>query len=218
MDILSAGISKGSKEVWQDKVMIEKLSKAIVNYQSEVGTIQKEDINVYQYGYTLMAEVILNVSISVLLGFALDQIKEVIFFLCMFIPLRSFAGGYHAKKAWQCVVLSNLSIVMTLGLSDWVIQYNISVFIYLIGEFVLGVIIVYLSPVESENKKLDLLEKKLYKKYTTGIFLIELLVGIGLLIADKYMMCNVLFVVHIIQVISLLVVGIKQKKIWKRRQ
>ena len=189
--------------------MIEKLSKVIVNYQSEVGIIKKEDINVYQYGYTLIAEVIFNICISIILGIALDQIREVIFFLSMFIPLRSFAGGYHAKKAWQCIILSNSSIMMALGLADWLEKYNIPMFIYLIVEIVLGVIIIHFSPVECRNKKLNLLEKNLYKKYTTEIFLIELLVVIILFIADKHIMVNVLFCVHIIQVISLLITNKK---------
>ena len=67
--------------------MIEKLVTRFVDFQAGIGTIKEDDVNVYQYGYTLMVEVILNMALSLMLGVLLGQIKKVIFFLCMFIPL-----------------------------------------------------------------------------------------------------------------------------------
>ncbi len=192
--------------------MIEKLVTTFVEFQLGIGTIQDDDVNVYRYGYTLMIEVILNMTLSLIVGALLRQIKEVIFFLCMFIPLRSFCGGYHAKKAWQCAIVSNLSVVGALALSELLVQHSIPLFIIFLGETVLGIVIGYFSPVESQNKKFNAVEQKLYKKYAKNILMIEIAVEIVFLISGNQKMFSVLFCAHITQAVSLLIVFCKSKK------
>ena len=40
--------------------MIEKLVTSIIKMQLRIGTIQKDDMKIYQYGYTLLIEVLIN--------------------------------------------------------------------------------------------------------------------------------------------------------------
>ncbi|RKI26564.1 hypothetical protein D7V82_10420 [bacterium 1xD8-6] len=191
--------------------MIEKWVKAFVEFQTGIGVIQDDDVSVYQYGYTVMIEVLLNTAISFVLGVLLGQIKEVCFFLCMFIPLRSFCGGYHATKAWQCAILSNLSVIGALVLSEMLTQYRISPFVYIIGEICIGSVIAYYSPVESVHKKLNVEEQKIYRKYVTKILMVEMVAAIVFLISGSQKMFNVIFFVHIIQGLSLLKISVGMK-------
>ena len=184
--------------------MIEDLVTIFIKYQFKIGIIQREDFSIYKYGYTLMIEVVFNICVSILLGVFLNAINEVFLSLCMFIPLRSFCGGYHAKKAWQCFILSNLSILMILILSKLLIYYNTPLFIYFIAEVALGSVIVYLSPIESENKKINFIEKETYIKYIKKILIIEIVLGIVFAIFGNQKIFSVLFGVYIIQVVSLL--------------
>ncbi len=86
--------------------MVARLSKALVRFQISIGLIKEEDANIYQYGYAVMAEMASNIVISICFGIWLGQLKGVLFFLCMFLPLRSYCGGYHADKAWKCMLQS----------------------------------------------------------------------------------------------------------------
>ena len=75
--------------------------------------------------------------------------------MCAFVPLRSFCGGYHAKKAWKCIALSNISIMSAILFADFIARFNISLIWFLAGEVILGIIIMHLSPVESCNILID---------------------------------------------------------------
>jgi len=57
-------------------MMIEKLVTTFVKFQSDIGAIHDDDVNVYQYGYTLMIEVILNMTLSLIVGALLGRIKD----------------------------------------------------------------------------------------------------------------------------------------------
>ena len=87
--------------------MIARLAGKFVSFQISAGIIKEGDYNIYQYGYTMLVEIALNLVVSVCLGIWLRQIKSIIFFFFIFLPLRSYCGGYHANKAWKCVLLSN---------------------------------------------------------------------------------------------------------------
>ena len=91
--------------------MIARLARVFVEFQVSIGLIKEEDANIYQYGYTVMVEMVLSIVISICLGVWLGQVRDILFFLCMFLPLRSYCGGYHADKAWKCMLLSNAAAI-----------------------------------------------------------------------------------------------------------
>lgn len=183
--------------------MIDRWAEAFAEFQLKHGNIQQEDISVYRYGYTLMLEVIVNVGISIFLGIIFKSLKEVIFFLCMFIPLRSFSGGYHADKAWKCFILSNLAVAGVAVTSKLMIlnaplrlAENI---IITIAALVIGA----LSPVDSQNRKLNISERKKYKHCTCIVIAAELLLEIVFYSMKMAVYYHIILMVYIIQFFSL---------------
>lgn len=191
--------------------MIEKLVKRFVILQSEYGTIRDDDINVYQYGYTLMIEVILNLALSLVLGVLLRQIKEVIFFLCIFIPLRSFCGGYHTNKAWKCIILSNLTVIGVVVLSKLMVFNELPELIKNVIMVVAAFMIVMLAPVETQNRELSVHEKKIYKRYAGIIMFIVVIIEIALCSLEMVVYYHIVLMVQIIQLFSLVIVLVKSK-------
>ena len=183
--------------------MIEKLALVFVKYQLEIGMIQKEYMAVYQYGYTAMLEVILNICLSVFIGIILGQIKEIIFFLCMFIPLRSFSGGYHADKTWKCVVLSNFIVVFAVEAAKWMAAYEMSLPVTNTIILCSALMVAIISPIESQNKKLNAYEKKKYK-YCSGMIIgVELALAVILIYTNLRVYYYIVVMVYIAQLISL---------------
>lgn len=91
--------------------------------------------------------------------------------MAAYIPLRSFAGGYHAKTPLRCYIFSVIMlIVVSIGLK----YLSVSEWVYyaVLLASVLGVLV--LSPVEDINKPLDEMEHKVYKKRAIIIAAIEL--------------------------------------------
>ena len=95
----------------------------LVNKQSQHYTMTDEDEKIYRYGYILLCEVILNVVIALAIGIGFSKIKEVMFFLGMYIPLRSFCGGWHADKIWKCTLISNAILLLQVYSLEKLLRY-----------------------------------------------------------------------------------------------
>lgn len=184
--------------------MIEKLADYIVTRQRAAGFIDDENISVYQYGYTLMFEVIINIFISLAVGILLDKLLTVVFCLLMFIPLRSFSGGYHANKMWQCTILSNVSIGIIVCISKIYILENMILLIAL--EIMVVPFIVLMTPVQSENRVLCKAEIMHYKKMVKLILTVEIMIGIICALLRFYNLVNVILLLHIL-VVFVLILG-----------
>ena len=81
----------------------------------------------------------------------------------MYIPLRSFCGGWHADKIWKCTIISNIILLLQILGKRFLVQNMV---IYMnIGLFLLCLIsILHLAPVETESKKINANERHIYKK------------------------------------------------------
>ena len=103
--------------------MIQMIVNVLVNKQSQHYTMTDEDEKIYRYGYILLCEVILNVVIALAIGIGFSKIKEVMFFLGMYIPLRSFCGGWHADKIWKCTLISNAILLLQVYSLEKLLRY-----------------------------------------------------------------------------------------------
>ena len=92
--------------------MIQKIVDVLISKQLQNHTMTDEDKKIYRYGYVLLCEVVLNLAIALVIGIFFSKTKAVMFFLGMYIPLRSFCGGWHADKIWKCTVISNVILLL----------------------------------------------------------------------------------------------------------
>jgi accessory gene regulator B len=184
--------------------MIERLVELLIVQQLNARMITKENISVYRYGYILMFEMSINVLIAFIIGYFFHELPVVIFFLFIFIPLRSYCGGYHAPKAWICIILSNAFIVCVVLFSR-----NMNLIIYNKEIFLLEIIciglITVLAPIQSSAKKLNSNEKQLYKKYIKIILIIQVILEIFFFTFALNKYGYVIIMSHIIQVLALAV-------------
>lgn len=185
--------------------MIKRAVTRLVNTQIRLGTIQESDRNVYEYGYQLMIEAFINVVISLLLGAVLGCFKEVVFFLIVFMPLRSFCGGYHAAKTWQCTVLSNLVVLLVIVVSKVSLLAGIITPVYILGDIVIGGMIVLFAPVDNENRRLGEKERRRYKMTASVIMSVEALLCIILCVSSFRTYSDIILTSHTIQLCSLLI-------------
>lgn len=183
--------------------MTEKLIESYLRKQSSVGLIKEEDIGIFRYGYALMIEVFINFIVSILIGLLLGEVIMALAFLVAFIPIRSFAGGYHADKAWKCVILSNAVIAAAICIAQVMSKLD-HVILFALIEVILGVIIFLLAPVQSINKKLSALEVTFYKRIVLIIYAIEIMEEmISFQFGYKDIACIIL-IAHVVVVVSLL--------------
>lgn len=190
--------------------MLQNVINIIINKQVESRTILEDEVNIYRYGYLLMFEVIINVIISVLIGIFFDDLKTVIFFLIMYIPLRSYAGGWHANKIYKCTIVSSLILVvaeiLVIHISNIYALYFVPILVVCIAAIIL------VAPVDTESKPLSQMEKKICKKKMYGIIATQIcvLVYMSRITYEKYII--IIGYVYVVQALMLLIEKIKQKK------
>lgn len=151
--------------------LLTRLSRKIVNDLTRSDIVKAEDAEIYIYGINQILMYSINISSALIIGLIFDVFTEVAVFMAAYIPLRSFAGGYHAKTPLRCYVFSVIMlIVVSIGLK----YLHIADWVYYAVLVAATLVVLVLSPVEDRNKPLDEIEHKVYKRRTILIAAVEL--------------------------------------------
>ena len=109
--------------------------------------------------------VLLNLISTIVIGVIAGKVFESIAFLVFYIPLRSYAGGYHASTPRRCYFIF-IVIIMAMLL-----------FIILL---LVGMVVCFaFAPVEDKNKPLDRDEISVFKKRAYLILSIEFFIWLA---------------------------------------
>lgn len=153
--------------------MIDQTVAIIVNGLIKRGLMRESELELYRFGINRLLLFFINIATTVVIGILCGMIWQSVIFSSAYIPLRRYAGGYHAKTPQMCYILSTLLIFGVLQ----VLKYfpNNELLIVLI-TVLSGMIIFIKAPIESVNKPLNKVEKTVFKKHTRIILLIEIFI------------------------------------------
>ena len=184
-----------------------RLSRKIGDNLVESNIINAEDAEIYIYGINQILVSILNVSSALIIWLIFGVFFEIAVFMAAYIPLRTFAGGYHAKTPLSCYVFS---VIMLIVVSIGMKYLSIEEWIYYVILAAAASVVLILAPVEDRNKPLDEIEHKVYKRRTILIAAVELTLAMLL----KLLMLDDLFIAtaYSFVVLSLMLIAGKAKK------
>lgn len=118
----------------------------------------------YEYAIYILLSGLFHLFSVVALGLCFNMVLESLVFYCSFILIRKFAGGYHAKTPTRCYIFSVFSSVVALCLIKFIGYLNFFYYcIFVVFEILCVVFIIVRSPLDNENKPLNVKEKSLYK-------------------------------------------------------
>lgn len=166
---------------------LKQISKSLANNLLQSGIISLDDLELYDYGIQLILSILINFVTTILIGIFFDMILETFLFILIYIPLRTYAGGYHAKNHLKCYILSVVIIISYLLTIKYI---YISCFISLLIIVVSSGIICILAPVENLNKPLIQSEQRRYGKISRVISSDILLVAMVLARLNLPTMCG----------------------------
>ncbi len=95
--------------------MIEMLSKKVVSGLLKNHAICEEECGLYRYGCEIFLTMTLNTCFIFFQGILMDRLLETIIFIVCFIPIRTYAGGYHATSFFRCFILTNCMFAIDFG-------------------------------------------------------------------------------------------------------
>lgn len=150
---------------------MERVLNNFLQKQISYGNLKEDDIEIYYFGLKQSLMFLLHLMTTILIGVVMEEWLEAIVILLVFIPLRTNAGGYHARHRSSCYIFSTLLTILML----WGVKVlGWSTISMLLISIISGFIIWNLSPVEDANKPLCELECRVYRKRARMILLGEI--------------------------------------------
>ena len=138
--------------------------------------ITDEDKEIALYGMKRLTMLVTSIGVALLIGIAVGELKGVILFLAMFMPLRVFTGGLHMPRLWLCGIASSLLIISVALLIKYIEPEKMIASELLILCIISAIIIIILAPVDTENKRLFFHEKRKFKIISAVLVLAEIAV------------------------------------------
>ncbi|SCG82403.1 accessory gene regulator B [Proteiniborus sp. DW1] len=166
--------------------MINQIACYIVNKMKNYDVANEENIDLYIYGLEILIITIIKYLGIFIISFLLGVVKEALVFVLAFSMLRNQAGGVHLDSFWQCFIITNVITFSCIFLSK-ALPINHTAIYQIIMLIVSIVLVLIFAPVDTENKPLNELEKKLYKRRSIYVILILSIITIGLsLVYDSF--------------------------------
>lgn len=188
--------------------MFYRISNRIADRFTEKKVIPPEEKELYRFGVQQGLSIALNVVTTFVIGLVFRMVLESFLFLAVYIPLRSFAGGIHAKTANRCYVYSSFMIIAVLLVIKFFPLGNL---ICSCLSFLSGIIIFLLAPVEAEHKKLDEIEYVVYRKRSRIILVAEIIIQLllSMIMPKRFIMC---FSLSFVCLATVMIVGAVKNK------
>ena len=143
---------------------MEKFSSKLIEFFVSNDLIKNEDKEIYKYAVNIILSSLIHIATVMIIGLCFNLFIESLVFYFSFIAIRKFAGGYHAKTPVRCYLFSFASNIIILCLVKWLSSINtLFIFIFIIFELLCVVLIILMSPLDTENNPLNSYEKKWYK-------------------------------------------------------
>lgn len=163
----------------------------------------------YRYGYKLLALQAGNLAVAIAIGLAFSCLKELTLFLIAYIPLRSYAGGYHADGPIRCGIISTaleLTVVLVLQIPMTAGLLCILLPVTALCEFIIYVTV----PVAAKNKPFTDSQIVSFKKKARRILGVEIVVLVILFWVGNQRILSALALSHIF--VALLLLAEKYRK------
>ena len=153
--------------------MIQKICLKLCDHFIETGIIAPENKELYCYGMHQGTVILFNLLTALLIGVMLDSVPEVILYFAAYIPLRIYAGGYHAQTPQRCYFFSVILITAILLAIKYVSFHQM---ICCVGIIINAVLITILTPVEDKNKPFTKKERVFFRERTKLLLFSEIAV------------------------------------------
>ncbi len=161
-------------------MMIEALSRKILNYLLSSDAIEQDETDYYMYGIEITISSLLNVLLVFVIGLIFSAFAECVVFLCTFILIRQFSGGFHASSYFKCNAALCCTCIIVVLLQKFTHDL-ITIPAAICMSAVCVMIIIIRCPVENANKPIPKKRRPFYKMISAFIGICCACVGITLI-------------------------------------
>ena len=137
--------------------------------------IDQDEYDIYVYGSELVISFLISLTLIFIIGLITNTLSQAIAFLTVFISLRRFTGGYHALTHFKCKIIMVTIYITVIVLAN---NVNLSMFYFPIAWVIGTVLILFLCPIENENKPILKQDKKRHRICALILYFIIMTIGL----------------------------------------
>ena len=151
---------------------MQKLAQGTAERLVAQGIIREEDAPIYRYGLEAMYSSLLELLSILALAALIGNFWQTVLFFAAFIPLRLYAGGYHASTRLRCfltslVVYAAFTIMLEIVPAAWFVP------LAFIGGAVSFLIVWLFAPVIHQNHRSGLKHQVRFRRISIRICVVE---------------------------------------------
>lgn len=135
--------------------------KRILGWLYTQGYVNESNDKIIELGLQRIKSTFASIAFSAIVSWLMGDVIVGLLFELIYIPIRIYAGGYHASSKRRCECLSYGSLLLCMILIFYVPMKMEIIHVLLVFS---GGIILLQSPIESSNKRLNSVEKKVYRR------------------------------------------------------
>lgn len=141
-----------------------------------------DDEEIVRYGLEIMiTKMIFAVSIAIV-GLLMKSFFEGVVFTAAYSFIRQYGGGSHAKTRIMCYIRSMLTFVAALVIIKAVVYMPVLAVLLSVISVISVVYIFFAAPIDSENKRLDNDEIRVFGRKARIMAALMLLISVALLL------------------------------------
>lgn len=153
--------------------VMKKVAIFLTEQLLEKDMIEKNQLEIYQYGLERLLRKLLNYTIMLLLAVSINMVFPSLLFLSFLLLLRGRTGGYHASTELRCFAGSvGIYLFAMKGMLPLLVWRREAMWLF----FLAAIIIIYvLAPVNHPNLDFSTIEMIEYKKRARRVLGAEVL-------------------------------------------
>ena len=158
------------------------MTRRILEWLYKLGYVNESNDKIIELGLQRIKSTFASITFLAIVSWLMGDIIVGLLFELTYIPIRIYAGGYHASSKRRCECLSYGSLLLCMILIFYVPMKMEIIHVLLVFS---GGIILLQSPIESSNKRLNSVEKKVYRRKSIMYLVIAVFVYVLMVRMDK---------------------------------
>ena len=141
--------------------MLEKIATKLTAHMIKEDIVSAEDEEIYIYGWSLILSHVGSFMVMLIAAALMGEVVGTLIFIVFMIPLRSYAGGFHADSYLKCFVLSMSGYAVALASALlWPSHFPI----WTLSLALFATLTTFIAaPVDHPNKRLKEFRKRQHK-------------------------------------------------------
>ena len=154
-------------------LMIDTLAKKITTKFIDHKIIKSDEREIYNYCFETTIVILLSYSLLFILSMIFNEFMSTLIFILSFSSFRKVCGGYHADNYLKCGIMSLASYLFLIFIIKKLnIIFEISTLTLVLGALT----IMFLSPIQDDNKPFTDKQYKRFKIISKGLAAILIIV------------------------------------------